>query len=175
VLGDEQTWSRWDHITGEAFAGPLDGHRLESWPIRHTTVAAMAAERPDLRVHVSDFKSLGSRFMTALNGRKIDRGSFLPPPFYKSMSQPIDPRLPKLANGLGVIVEDVGRYYPMAALADPVQEPWGDRVLTVALGAVDGVPRATWADGSEPMQLFTRWYGFSFTWPGCSIYGQSLG
>jgi hypothetical protein len=28
-----------------------------------------------------------------------------------------------------------------------------------------------WADtGEQPMQLLSRWYGFSFTYAGCEIY-----
>ena len=44
------------------------------------------------------------------------------------------------------------------------------------LGVVrDGEVQVFDADASEvsrPRQLFTRWYGFAFTFPGCSIYGE---
>ncbi len=172
VLGDEQTWTSWDHMTGEAFDGPLKGHALERYAIRHTTAAALRSEDPDLRIQVSDYRSLGMTASALVGRKKIGTKGFIPPTFYASMSSRIDPRLPKLTNGLGVLVGDEARYYPMAALAEPVHDPWQGRVLTVSLGPIDGVPRAVWADGGEaPMQLFSRWYGFSFNWPGCAIHG----
>ena len=47
------------------------------------------------------------------------------------------------------------------------------RGLQIAMGP-DGIPTATWRDdGSLPLQLFTRWYGFSYTYPGCEVYSGS--
>jgi len=173
VLGDEETWTSWDHMTGEAFDGPLKGRDLEMFPIRYTTVGAMRIEHPDLRVHLSDYRSVGMAFMSKVRGKNIGARGLIPPPFYATMSSPIDPRLPKLTNGLGVIVGDEARYYPMASVATPVEDPWDERTLRVSLGEVDKVPSAVWTDGGEPpMQLFTRWYGFSFNWPQSAIYGH---
>lgn len=34
----------------------------------------------------------------------------------------------------------------------------------------DRVPVAEWTDdGQRPMQMFTRWHGFSYSFPGCNI------
>ena len=33
-----------------------------------------------------------------------------------------------------------------------------------------GVPTATRPAGVRPPQIFTRWYGFSRSFPGCEIY-----
>ena len=40
---------------------------------------------------------------------------------------------------------------------------------------MDKVPAAIWEDESRPFQLFTRWYGFSYTYPGCDIWGAEEG
>ena len=49
-----------------------------------------------------------------------------------------------------------------------------DRPIKIERSAIDGVPKATWLDNGEvPMQLLTRWYGFSFTYPGCLIYAAT--
>lgn len=173
MLSDEQTWSSWDHITGEAFAGPLAGRRLDWWPVQLTTVGAARQERPQLRVLVSTHRSLVSTFLKATTGNRIGGWSIIPPRFGKTMHQPPDPRLPKLTQGLGVIDGDRACFYPVSALLDgPVEDRWDDRTLVVVKRELDGVPRATWKDGGEPpMQLLSRWYGFSFTWPDCTVRG----
>ena len=175
MLSDEQTWSNWDHITGEAFDGALAGQRLDWWPVQLTTVAAARREHPQVRVLVSDHRSLLSTFVKAATGNRIGGRSMIPPGFRNTMHAPPDPRLPKLAQGLGVIEGDAARFYPIPALLDgPVEDPWNGRTLVVTRRELDGVPRAEWKDGGEPpMQLLSRWYGFSFTWPDCTILGQS--
>ncbi|MCA9708172.1 MAG: DUF3179 domain-containing protein [Myxococcales bacterium] len=174
VLGDEETWSSWDHITGEAFDGPLAGRRLPWWGITMTTAQAARVEQPDLRVLISDFRSLASRVIGAASGNRIGGRGFIPPGMGLTMHAPPDPRLPKLTQGLGVIDGEAARFYPMAALMHgPVRDRWNDRTLVVTRGELDGVPRARWEDGTEPaMQLLSRWYGFSFTWPDCTVLEQ---
>jgi hypothetical protein len=34
----------------------------------------------------------------------------------------------------------------------------------------DDVPYAVFSDGHRPFQLFTRWYGFAYSFPAGSIY-----
>lgn len=174
MLGDEQTWSSWDHVTGEAFDGPLAGRRLDWWPVQLTTVEAARQERPEVRVLVSEHRSLLSTFVKALSGRRIGGKGAMPPGFRSTMHAPPDPRLPKLTQGLGVIDGDQARFYPIAALLPgPVEDRWDDRTLVVTRRELDGVPRAAWKDGGEPpMQLLSRWYGFAFTWPDCTVLGQ---
>lgn len=172
VLADRETRTQWDHISGEAFTGPLAGHRLPVWPVRMTTVEAALDENPDLTISLSNYRSLAWKLAQKLYPRFIYGSVWLPPPFYASMSQPIDPRLDKLAQGLGVIVESKARYYPMPSIPpDGLEDQWDGRVLQVRRGRLDGVPFATWKGSDEvPMQLLTRWYGFSFTYPQCEIY-----
>ena len=99
---------------------------------------------------------------------------WLPKFFHASMNSPIDPRLDKLTQGLGVVVGSQTKYYPMNSIpASGLDDPWLGRTLRIARGPIDGVPHARWSDsGEEPMQLLTRWYGFSFTYPKCEIYQQ---
>jgi hypothetical protein len=42
--------------------------------------------------------------------------------------------------------------------------------VRIALHKEAGVPSAVRDDGIRPIQLFTRWYGFSYTYPGCDIF-----
>lgn len=175
VLADHETRTRWDHITGEAFAGPLAGHQLDVWSVHMTTVAAALAEHPDITISLSEFRSLRRKLAQKLYPRFIHDTGWLPGFFYASLSEPIDPRLDKLTQGLGVIVGKKAKFYPMDRIpANGIQDDWLDRILCIERGAIDAVPRATWLDiREEPMQLLSRWYGFSFTYPECEIYEPS--
>ncbi len=177
ILADEETRSRWDHITGEAFDGPLAGQQLDVWPIEITTVDAALARYPAVKLLCSRHQSpLHWFFNFAQRGSFINRKSFLPPGFRNTMSQAVDPRLDELAQGLGVIDGDRGKFFPMASLAkgEQIDDNWRGRPLRVERRMDDGVLVARWLDDeASPMQLLTRWYGFSFTYPGCEIYEAS--
>jgi len=169
-MADEETRSLWDHITGEAIEGPLAGERLDWWPIRLTTVEAALTEWPSVPLLVSDYRSIPQRIMGRVQGKKINTKGWLPPGFRATMSEPVDPRLDALAQGLGVIVDDEARYYPMNRIPDGgLTDSWSGRTMRISRGALDGVPSAVWSDGDVPMQLLSRWYGFAFTYPGCRI------
>lgn len=58
VLGDIETNSHWDHITGDAFEGPLAGEKLDVWPIRMTTVKASLIETPEIEIYFSAYFSV---------------------------------------------------------------------------------------------------------------------
>ena len=172
-MADEETRTLWDHITGEAFEGPLAGERLDWWPIRVTTTSAALAEWPSLPLLVSDYRSVAQLVMGRVKPKKIHTKGWLPPGFRATMSAPVDARLDELAQGLGVIVDDQARFYPLDRLPESgLEDVWGERIMQITRGALDGVPAANWADGKDgeiPMQLLSRWYGFVFTYPGCGI------
>lgn len=172
VLGDRETRTHWDHITGEAFKGKLAGARLDVWPVQMTTVAAALAEDPGIIALPSPFRTFRWWLAQKLYPRFIHGRVWLPAPFYLSMAAPIDARLDRLAQGLGVVAGKKAKYYPMRAIpVGGLDDNWHGRILHVECGALDGVPRASWADtGERPMQLLSRWYGFSFTYPGCEVY-----
>ncbi len=86
-----------------------------------------------------------------------------------------DTRLPEFTQGLGVVVDEQACFYVMNEIGDSIQDDWGGRVLSVKRNPIDSVPFAEWEDGSRPFQLFSRWYGFAFTFPGCAIYGHENG
>lgn len=174
VLMDDESGTYWDHVSGEALKGPLLGHTLDPWPIRITTRAAALAERPRLRIALSDYRSPLAWIMSLVHRRTIHNRGFIPLPFYLTMRDPVDDRLPKLTQGLGVMVGSDARFYPMAAIPEGgIADDWHGRKLVVERGRIDGVPRARWGDGGEePMQLLTRWYGFAYTYPNVAIYSS---
>jgi hypothetical protein len=172
VLADRETRTHWDHITGEAFAGPLAGYQLDVWAIHMTTVAAARMEHPDITISFSNVRSPRRWLAQRLYPNFIHSQGWIPGFFYASLSEPMDPRLDKLTQGFGVIAGKKAKFYPMGRLhMNGTHDQWLNRLLYIERGAVDGVPRAIWMDtGQEPMQLLSRWYGFSFTYPGCEIY-----
>ena len=169
LLIDDETQSYWDHITGEAVHGPLKGHVLQSWPLCHTTVAAALVEHPGVLVHRVPMTAIGLAMRLAHN-RTLNGQGFIPPPFRTTMEAG-DPRLHETTNGLGVIVEGRARFYPMNTLVQGIEEDWSGRTMRIGLGELDGAPHATWAnDNRRPMQILSRWYGFSYTYPSCELY-----
>ena len=172
ILADRETRTHWDHITGEALSGPFTGYQLDVWSIHMTTVAAARMESPDIPVSFSEYRSLRRKLAQRLYPYFIHRKVWLPGFFYASMNEPIDPRLDKLAQGLGVIVGKKAKYYPLNQIpAEGIQDHWLGRNLCVERNAISGVPQARWQNtNEEPMQLLSRWYGFSFTYPQCEIY-----
>jgi Protein of unknown function (DUF3179) len=175
VNADRETRTHWDHITGEAISGPLLGHQLEVWPVRMTTVAAALDEYKNITISFSDYRSFKKSLAQKLYPSFIHKKIWLPNFFYASMNSPIDSRLDKLTQGLGVIVDGQARYYPLYLIPSAgLDDVWLGRTLNISRGAMDGVPQARWKDtNEEPMQLLTRWYGFSFTYPQCEIYESS--
>ena len=137
-----------------------------------TTVGAMLTEQPEIQVYLSGFHSFRWRLAQRLYPRFIHNHILLPGFFHASMREPIDPRLDKLTQGLGVVIGKRAKYYPMDRIPkDGLDDHWLGRTLRIHRGAVDGVPRAMWLDThEEPMQLLSRWYGFSFTYPDCEIF-----
>ena len=110
-----------------------------------------------------------ARIFSQILGSPLRNKGFFPPGFRITMSEAydcLDPMLP----GLGVTVGNVHRFYPMRALQTPVEDEIAGRPLRVFVGELDGTPHARLEDGAEPMQLMTRWYGFSYTYPGCELY-----
>jgi hypothetical protein len=205
LLGDRESGSYWDHITGECVHGPLKGHGLDVFPLLHTTITQALATHRDVQIALSS-QSLVQRLMGAFMewGRKTKRG-VLPPGFKKTMGEE-DRRCSRMDIGLGVWDGGTHRYYPLArirrhggALLDELE---GQRLL-VYIDPISGAPAALYTDSnhciwkgnvlyldtgenvrdsairdaegvlrvaSRPMQMFTRWYGFAYTFPGCQIY-----
>ena len=169
---DRETRSLWDHITGTAIDGPLRGHQLDAWPIQITTVQAACTDYSNVELSTSSYRSVPKWVAGWLYPKFIHARVLLPFFFRWSMQTEPDRRLPQLTQGLGVIVNGRAKYYPIESIPmDGLEERWWNRTLRVEFGKIDRAPRAFWCDTNErPMQLLSRWYGFSFTYPDCDIY-----
>lgn len=171
LLIDDETGSYWDHITGESVHGPLTGKRLEQWGIEMTTVGAVKSKTPELRIFVSR-QNLKARLAVWFMNLPFTRGRF-PPGFRGTMAES-DQRLDEMCIGLGVITDRVQRFYPKSGIGNGIDDEIEGRRLRVAIGECDAVPFAVFTDDdSRPLQLFSRWYGFSLTYKDCEIYAPS--
>jgi hypothetical protein len=175
IMTDKKTGSIWDSISGEAFNGPLKGSVLDTYPVFITTVTAETKIHDGTRLFFSTFKS-PKMFLLGLISKPllgVQKRGFIPPHFFKSMSAPIDQRLPKLEQGLGVIVDKRAKYYPISRIPRDrdIHEDWNGREMVIIRSSEDGIPHAFWrGSGDLPMQLLSRWYGFAFSYPDCDIF-----
>ncbi len=165
LLVDDESGSYWDHITGECVYGPMKGAALPTWGIEMTNVRAELRRDKSTRVHVSEPTLLG-RVMGLGTRNAFRSGGILPPRFRGTMAE-VDPRLPKMAHGLGVITPQGPVFYPMERIGRGLV----DGQVRIDIDPDDGIPVAR-IGGERPLQFFSRWYGFSLTWPKCSVYSE---
>jgi hypothetical protein len=169
LLIDDETRTYWDHITGEAVHGPLKGTRLETFPLQVTTVEAALGRNPGLTISQSKPGLLG-KAMSWIGKNPFKTPGFFPPKFRGTMGAK-DKRLPEMERGLGVVLEGRETFYPHSAISAGIVDDVNGRALRIAVDPADKVPFAEWVDNNErPMQLFTRWYGFAFTYPETTIF-----
>jgi hypothetical protein len=169
LLIDDETRSYWRHLSGRAIYGKLAGTQLDAWPLLLTTKKAALSKYPGLTISLSK-PSLFGKLVGALATRSIKSRGMLPPMYAPTLGE-VDPRLFKFEEGLGVVLGDQARFYPRKALGSGADDAFAGRTLRVGLDPEDGIPRARLTDdGSIPLQLFVRWYAFSFTWPSCDVY-----
>jgi hypothetical protein len=216
-LGDRESGSYWEHMTGECIHGPLRGQQLRYvGSLQHMTALEAITEKPTLEM-ATPKSGLRTRLfsMTLWPRLRMDKRpeGMLPPHFPASMGEE-DPRLERMTVGLGVWGEAGPRFYPLTEIQENggaiLDELSGGRQRLVLVDPLTGAPVAfsvnadeirradgayelvtksgdtlVFRDGAfydafdsvldvpSPPQLLTRWYGFSFTFPKCSIYGQT--
>ena len=195
-LRDEQTNSHWDHVSGECFEGRLRGHKLESFNVRLLNVKGALNFYPDARLlgvglglssvgKPASMAQVLSRKLNGLFGRKYleDQRQNVPKrSVSRTFSFDVDPRLPLLSQGIGVVFDKSGRrtkYYPASEvpkrgkLVDTIRimgmKGGGDK-LEVFYGEDGGLKARYQKTGKEPIQVPARWYGWYFTYPETDVY-----
>lgn len=181
LLRDEETGSYWDHITGEAVHGPLKGTQLEVWGVQMAEAETALKEMGDIPFMTVRPKWYQLRawffyliFYRLYRGSTLNWKGFYPPGFQKTM-QKVDDRLPEMVTGLGLFEGKTAKFYPYSQLSEePIKDHFNGLEVEVALSKEDRVPFAILAsDGSRPTQLFSRWYGFSLTFPDTEIFDRN--
>jgi len=112
MLGDEETGSVWNHITGRAVYGPLEGYTLLVFNLLHMTAEQALDRYPGVAVAISDRPVRGRRGMLA---PIADRIPFLREGFRSTIVKE-DTRLPTMEIGLGVWTDSEQRYFPLEAV-----------------------------------------------------------
>jgi len=140
---------------------------MPMWGIEMTNVETALEREPNLPVHFSRPSWIG--LLMGWVNPLID-GRLLPG-FRKTMA-PVDSRLPEMEIGLGVITNQTQRFYPLPVIRPQLEDILDERSISLSIGP-DSIPSAVWADDeTRPAQLFSRWYGFSLTYPKCEVYGS---
>ena len=211
LLGDQETGTRWNHLTGEAVYGPLAGKILPTEVVLHTTVEQALATDPDALVAISNHPRARAQSeagrSTGLSGL-LDRIRGVPAMFPATLGTE-DDRRPRMDIGIGIWdTERRARYYSMSTVdeaggavldtlagrtvvvyfdpsahslqalyADAGGVRWegdvlffdsGARIENGVLQAEEGTP----LEMDRPLQVFTRWYGFSLTFPDTEVYEE---
>lgn len=83
-----------------------------------------------------------------------------------------------MMSGVGIITEKTKRFYPLQEIkkaGGKIRDTLEGRPLALSVDE-KGFPEVHYEDTEDPMDapqhLFTRWYGFALTYPGCAIYGE---
>lgn len=114
LLGDEETGSLWNHITGQSVYGPLQGTSLPVYNLLHTNVEGALKAYPDLEVAISERPVRGRGGMMAPGSGRTRRlrGGF------RATIVEEDTRRPTMELGLGIWAGSARRYYPMELVRD---------------------------------------------------------
>lgn len=172
LLGDRETRSYWHHTTGECLEGVYKGEKLEISNLLHYTFKKALEEYPNLKLGVSKPPLYVNMFLKLSRRVLKSKTGFLPPFFRKTM-ETTDPRLDEQTMGLGVVIDGKGKFYPLDLImeAKAIEDTFMSHDLVISYDAENQFPKCTDPKINEmPIQLFTRWYGFSLTHKECEIY-----
>ena len=175
LLVDDESRTYWDHITGEAVHGPRAGQRLATWSLGVTDVRTALDHDPWIQSRALASPGWFGRLFAFVYGRRPVRAREpapgLPPHAGAARPSPSAHGERPRRRGQG----GQARFYPYERLSVAgVSDAWDGRPLHVALDPDDRVPFAEWEDGTRPFQVFTRWYGFAYTYPGCGVFGGAI-
>ena len=168
LLIDDETHSYWNPRNGVALHGPLKGTALEPMPVVALTAREAMAQHPGadlarshlaLRAHaVAWFNKICSRAegATLRHLTEMRRG---------------DSRLPENTHGLGVLIGDQVRFFPVSQLRTETRVHWAGRQVIVRKNPAGAY--AQWEDGSRPLQLQLPWADFAYAFPECIVADDS--
>lgn len=198
LMADLETESLWHHITGEALHGPMKGRQLPVGNLLHMTVEQLLALNTNAEIAISRHKSAEKRRRKGKKPRKklssmfegtiADHDERRPKMEMglgiwsgsTSRYYPIDivdegPFIDKFEGRNVAVYLDPISDVPAAAFVDSETISEGEDALLLDDGvqllrgklvAADGLTR----NPQRPLQLFTRWYGFSLTFPDTEVY-----
>ncbi len=202
LLRDRETGSLWDHITGKCVYGPLKGSQLPISNLLHMNVSQALAIYPDIQIAISNLELKPSKWSpqneetaTMTEGLRNTMGvedrrrptMDIGLGVWTGATHRYYPMENILAHDRAIIDELEGRQLlvyiepsfnaPAALYTQATSCTWEGDELHLNTGEV--IRSATLLDTNgerqdiqRPLQLFTRWYGFAITFPGCEIYTE---
>ena len=201
VMVDRETETIWNHVTGEALHGPLTGADLTTSNLLQMTVGQALAMDTEMRVAISERPYVKTRFSPDTPNPTIP-DAFIPTLGTEDARRPrMDiglgvwadghsryyPMETLRANGNAFIDTFGGRQVliyiqpesatPAALFVDAASVAWSQEEVRLDTGVV--VRAGVLVDQNDrslpverPQQMFTRWYGFALTFPGCEVHAE---
>jgi Protein of unknown function (DUF3179) len=202
-LRDYETGSLWHHISGKALYGEMVGAQLKIFNVLQMTVDQALDWNPDLEVAISDrpirrrerweplkavLRGLSERFLGTMSPRDVRRDDmeigagtwtegdalFFPMSIVEAAGGFV---FSSLGGRKVLLVIDPLSRTLFAQYTEAAGAEWDGDVLKLdngrhvrSAGLYDGERRL---ETARPMQVFTRWYGFSLTFPETRVYGAN--
>ncbi len=202
LLWDRESGSYWDHVTGQAVSGELKGEKLPVYNLYHMYVETALANYPDLQVAISERDIDTNIWSPYLAESADLPPTYVPSMAEQDDRRPTMDiglgvwtdrvhryyPLEKLRANNNAVLDDL-RGERILVYVDPLSSTpfairtnatgfeWQEGALRLDSGEVirDGVlidARGKKKSAERPLQFFTRWYGFSATFPNCEVFGQ---
>lgn len=191
LLSDTKTRSFWNHITGECVHGHYKGKSLKIDNLLHTTLESAVEEHREIKIAISK-QPIHVKIMNVFIKLQQKRGKSLMPSFFKKTMEKEDNRLDAMDIGLGIWNENKSKFYKYEDIQEQsgvIIDKFDGKNIMVYLDKTSHMPtckyitgeKYNWRDGDieildgeileeMPMQIYTRWYGFSYTFKDCDIY-----
>jgi uncharacterized protein DUF3179 len=180
LMGDEQTGSWWQQVTGEAIHGPFQGRRLDLVPYDEIGFAAWKREHPRGRVLRPDDSAPWRQFSQSWEADNAR----LPVVAPARAGDPLKPR----DVVVGVRLGGAARAYPLEALQrqSPVQDAVGGVPVLLAVAedgrsvraferTVDGRELTFFARPGAPLRLVDAETGSEWSFAGEAVAGPLKG
>lgn len=201
-MRDVETSTLWNHISGEAVHGPMLGKKLRVSNLLQTNVKQALALEPEIAVAISGRPisgpgnrldpdaRLSTKFVGTIDVQAEDtrrprmelglglsigaRHRFYP---MRTIQERGEAFFDVIDNRRVLIFVDPETSTPNALFVDAASARIEGKEVRLDGGRAVRSGRLVGADGrpepvERPLQTFTRWYGFSLTFPACEIFGQ---
>lgn len=178
IMQDEASGSFWDHMTGECLWGRYAGRTLAILGAHRILLACeLTGDLAALPIAVPRlplWQRLVRRMQNGHTWRALPEGKFFPG-FRESIAFE-DDRLPELAMGVDIWSDQGAVFYPLDTIWEdgPISDDTAGHQVTIRWDPARALPVVAFdMDQASQAYVFTRWYGFAQTFPGCDIYMPS--
>lgn len=172
IMRDRETRTVWQHATGEALRGPLQGARLEPLASEQTRWKTWRSEHPHTTVAIETADTPQSFIPPRLLNRML---LGIPTRFVAPGLTPFDRRLDGHAEVVGLALNGEARAYPLGALEaqGAIEDHLGGVAVRIVYEPQADRVRAYRANGGgwESLQVERQWWlAWSEFHPGTSVY-----